>query len=82
MLVVVGDAELDAARDGVLQRSADDRVEVVGETDVVDRDIEGVLRGAQELGERVRGVGGRLAAVGQRADFDLSDALYAFLAAW
>jgi hypothetical protein len=38
-----------------------------------------VLRRGDELGQRVGGVGGRLAAVGQRADFDR---LYSRLAAW
>ena len=56
-----------------------DRREVVGQMEVVDRDVERVLRGADEVSERLRGVGGRLAAVGQRADFDR---LYSRFAAW
>jgi hypothetical protein len=46
---------------------------------VVDRYLERVLRGAEVVGELLRGVGGRLAAVGQRADFDR---LYSRFAAW
>jgi hypothetical protein len=61
------------------ERAADDGDEVVRELQVVDGDVEGALRGAEELGERVRGIGGRLAAVGQRADFDR---LYSRFAAW
>jgi hypothetical protein len=64
---------------GVAQRAADDRGEIVRQMQVVDRDVERVLRSADEFGERVRGVGGRLAAVGQRADFDR---LYSRFAAW
>ena len=53
------------------------------EVDVVDRDLERLLRGGEELGERVGGLLGRLAAVGQRADFDAShSALCALFAAW
>jgi hypothetical protein len=61
------------------QRAADDRHEVVRQMQVVDRDVEGVLRRADERGKRLRGLGGRLAAVGQRADFDR---LYSRFAAW
>ena len=54
-----------------------------GQVDVVDRDLERLLRGGEELGERVGGLLGRLAAVRQRADFDAShSALCAFFAAW
>ena len=47
-------------------------VEVRRQLEVVDRDLECLLRGAAELGERVGGLLGRLAAVRQRADFDAS----------
>jgi hypothetical protein len=53
--------------------------EVVGQVQVIDGDVEGVLRRADEVGKEVRDVGGRLAAVGQCADFDR---LYSRLAAW
>ena len=79
MVDVVGEAHRDAALVGGAQRSADDRGEIVGQVQVVDRDVEAVLRRADEGGERVRGVDGRVAAVGQRADFDR---LYSRFAAW
>jgi hypothetical protein len=79
MVDVVRKPDRDAARVRTAQRAADDRNEVVGEVEVVDRDVEGALRGADESGERLRGVGGRLAAVDQRADFDR---LYSRFAAW
>jgi hypothetical protein len=79
MVDVEREPDCDAARVRVAQRAADDRGEIVRQMQVVDRDVERVLRGADEFGERVRGVGGRLAAVGQRADFDR---LYSRFAAW
>ena len=58
-------------------------VELRRQLEVVDRDLERLLRGAEELGERVGGLLGRLAAVRQRADFDAChSALCAFFAAW
>jgi hypothetical protein len=65
---VVGEADVDAARRGAGECVADDRADGVGEVDVVDRDLERVLRTSDEVGERVRGVLGRLAAVGECAD--------------
>ena len=82
MVDVVCEADGDAALVCGPKRPADDRVEVVEEVEVVDRDVERVLRRGEEPGERVRGVGGRLAAVGQRPDFDRSWALYSRFAAW
>jgi hypothetical protein len=79
MVDVVRQPDRDAAFVRVAQRAADRRREVVGQVQVVDRDVERVLRGAEEVSERLRGVGGRLAAVGQRADFDR---LYSRFAAW
>jgi hypothetical protein len=79
---VVREPDGDAAIVRGSERAADDRVEIVGEMEVVDRDVERVLRRGEEPGERVRGVGGRLAAVGQRPDFDRSLALYSRFAAW
>jgi hypothetical protein len=79
MVDVVREPECDAASGCGAQRADDDRHEVVREIEVVDRDVERVLRRGDELGQRVRGVGGRLAAVDQRADFDR---LYSRLAAW
>jgi hypothetical protein len=65
---VVGEADGDPARCRTGQRVADDRADGVGKIDVVDRDLERVLRLRDEVGERVRGVLGGLAAVGERAD--------------
>ena len=79
MVDVVGQSDRDPAGVRIAQSSADDRKEIVGQVEVVDRDVERVLRGADEVSERLRGVGGRLAAVGQRADFDR---LYSRFAAW
>ena len=79
MVDVVREAHCDAAIVRGAQCTADRRREVVGQVEVVDRDVERVLRSADEVGERLRGLGGRLAAVGQRADFDR---LYSRFAAW
>ena len=79
MVDVVREPQCDAARLRGPQRAADDRGEVVRKIEVVDRDVERALRGGEEGCERVRGFDGRLAAVGQRADFDR---LYSRLAAW
>jgi hypothetical protein len=78
---VVGEPYTDAALVRVGERSFDDRRQLRRQVDVVDRDLERVLRDVEEVGERVRDVGGGLAAVRQRADFDLSSALCARLAA-
>jgi hypothetical protein len=82
MVDVVREPQGDAALLRVPKRSADDGDEVVRQVQVVDRDVERARRRSEEACERVRGVGGRLAAVGQRADFDLSLALYSRFAAW
>jgi hypothetical protein len=79
MVDVVREPHGDAARGGVADGAADDGRQVVGQVEVVDRDVEAALRRADEVGERVCDVGGLLAAVDQRADFDL---LYSRLAAW
>jgi hypothetical protein len=82
MVDVVDEPHRDAAGVRVAQRAPDDRDEIVGKVEVVDRDVERMLRRGEEAGERVRGVDGRLAAVDQRPDFDLSLALYSRFAAW
>lgn len=79
MVDVVREPDGDAARMRVAEDAADGGPEVAGQVEVVDRDVEGVLRRADECGERLGGLGGRLAAVGQRADFDR---LYSRFAAW
>jgi hypothetical protein len=79
MVDVVREPQGDTARVCSPQCSSDDGDEVFGQVQVVDRDVQRTLRRSEEVGERVRSVGGRLAAVGQRADFDR---LYSRLAAW
>jgi negative regulator of sigma E activity len=76
---VVCEPHRNAASVRIAHRAADDMGEVVGQVQVIDGDVEGVLRRADEVGKEVRDVGGRLAAVGQCADFDR---LYSRLAAW
>ena len=80
---VVRQADGDAALGGGGEGTADDLVELRREVEVVDRDLERLLRVGTELSERVGGLLGRLAAVDQRPDFDAShSALCAFFAAW
>jgi hypothetical protein len=68
MLEVVGQPDVHAARGGGFQCVADDRGQRIGQPDVVDRDLEGVLRGRDEVGERVCGLFRRLTAVGESPD--------------
>ena len=83
MVDVVREPHCDAALLGSLELAGDDRLEIGRKVEVVDRDLERVLRGRDEGGERVGCLLGGLPAVGQRADFDAShSALCAFFAAW
>jgi hypothetical protein len=72
----------------VLDRSRDEALGLVGEAEVVDRDVEAALRGRDEAGECLRDLDRRLAAVGERPELDQPDccafmrALYARLASW
>jgi hypothetical protein len=84
---VVREADGDAALGRAGERSLDDLREVVGEVEVVDRDLERVLRGRDEVGEGVGRLLGRLGAVGERPDVDQNAfarcaALCARFAAW
>jgi hypothetical protein len=79
MVDVVREANGDAAGGRRAERAADDLVQVGRQVEVVDGDVERRLRRAEECGQRVRSLVGRLAAVGQRADFDR---LYSRFAAW
>jgi len=81
MVDVVDEPDGDAAPRGRAESAADDPRQVLGKVVVVDRDVQRALRRADEGGERVGGVDGLLAAVGQRADVDRSLALYARFAA-
>ena len=87
MVDVVGEPDLDPARGGVDEGALDDRCERVRQPEVVDRDLERLLGGRDEAGERVGDVLRRLAAVGERPDLYLAafarcSALYARFAAW
>jgi hypothetical protein len=68
MVEVVGEADVDAPRGGGGERINDDRRERVRQPDVVDRDLERALRRRDEVGERVRGLFRRLAAIGERPE--------------
>jgi hypothetical protein len=84
---VVRETDRDAACSGLRECVADDLRERVGQPDVVDRDLERVLRLRDPVREQVRDLVRRLAAVGQRrelyrAAFARSSALCARFAAW
>jgi hypothetical protein len=72
----------------VLERARDEAFRLVGEAEVVDRDVEAALRARDERGEGPRDLDRRLAAVGERPELDQLDccafmrALYARLASW
>jgi hypothetical protein len=68
MVEVVGQPDVDAARGGASQGIADDRCERIRQPNVVNRDLERVLRRRDEVGECVRGLFRRLTAVGERPD--------------
>jgi hypothetical protein len=68
VIEVVGEPDLDAAGRGTGERVADGRRQRVGEPQVVDRDIERVLRRGDESRELSGDVLRRLAAVGERRD--------------
>jgi len=86
---VVDEADRDAARDGRGERALDDLREIVGKMEVVDRDLERLVRAAEELGELARRALRRLCAVAERREVDQLDAfaarsfaLYSRFAAW
>ena len=73
MLRVVGvvrEPDGDAALCGGDERAGDDRPQLVPEVEVVDRDLERVLRAGEKVGERAGGALCRLRAVGQRLELD------------
>jgi len=55
MVDVVREADRDAALRGGGERALDDRLQVVRQVEVVDRDLERALRAGEEVGESVRG---------------------------
>jgi hypothetical protein len=84
-----------ASSGSVLERAGDEPLGLVGEAEVVDRDVERALRGRDEAGERLRDLDRRLAAVGERPELDqpaseldqpaccaFMRALYARFASW
>jgi hypothetical protein len=88
VVLVEGEPDGHASPGRVLDRSRDEALGLVGEAEVVDRDVEAALRGRDEAGERLRDLDRRLAAVGERPELDQPDccafmrALYARLASW
>jgi hypothetical protein len=84
---VVREPNRDTALGGVDERALDDQRELVGEMEVVDGDLERVLRARDERGQRLGRLLGRLASVDERPQLDQdvcprSFALYARFAAW
>ncbi len=65
MVEVVGEPDVDPSLGRAFQRIDDDRLEWIGQPDVVDRDLERPLRRGDEVGKRVCGLFRRLAAVGE-----------------
>jgi len=70
VVLVEREPDGDAASGSVLQRAGDQPLRLVGEPEVVDGDVEGPLRGGEEVGERVRDLDRRLTAVGERPELD------------
>jgi hypothetical protein len=84
---VVREPDRDAALRRGDERALDDLPQVVREVEVVDRDLERLLRVADEVRERVRRPLSRLRSVGERVDVDQDafariSALCARFAAW
>jgi hypothetical protein len=88
VVLVEGEPDGHAAPGRVLERARDEALGLVGEAEVVDRDVEPALRGRDERGERLRDLDRRLAAVGERPELDqpaccaFMRALYARFASW
>jgi hypothetical protein len=88
MVLVEGKPDGHALAGRVLERARDQPLGLVGEAEVVDRDVEAALRRGDEAGERLRDLDRRLAAVGERPELDQPDccafmrALYARFASW
>jgi hypothetical protein len=70
VVLVEREPDCDAAPGGVLDRSGDQPLRLVGEPEVVDRDVEGSLRGGEEVGQRVRDLDRRLTTFGERPELD------------
>jgi hypothetical protein len=68
VVLVEGEPNRDALLRRALDRSRDEALGLVCEPEVVDRDLERPLRGGDEVGQRVRDLDRRLAAVGERPE--------------
>jgi hypothetical protein len=88
MVQVEGEPNRDSAPGGVLECPGDETFGLIGEAEVVDRDVERALPGGDEVREGLGDLDRRLAAVGECPDLDQPDccafmrALYARLASW
>jgi hypothetical protein len=82
LVEVVREANVHAARGRAGQCIDEDRADRIGQADVVDRDLERVLRLRDPIGEGVRDLVGGLPTVDERAELDQgADALAARIAA-
>ena len=88
VVLVEGEPDGDASSGRVLERPGDQPLGLVGEAEVVDRDVEAALGRRDKAGERLRDLERRLAAVGERPELDqpaccaFMRALYARFASW
>ena len=86
MVDVVREPDRDAALRRADESVSDGVADGTGEPEVVERDVERLLRAVEEADDGASDFVGRLAAVGERADLDQvfarCEALYARLAAW
>ena len=73
MVQVEGEADGDSPAGRVLERPGDESLGLVGEAEVVDGDVERMLRGGDEVPEGLRDLDRRLAAVSECPDLDQSD---------
>ena len=80
LLEVVGEPHSDAARGCLGERIEENRPGGFREPDVVDRDVEAVLRRGKPVGEYLDDLRGGLAAVGESPELD-QEALAARIAA-
>jgi hypothetical protein len=88
VVLVEGEPDGHASSGRVLDCARDQPLGLVGEPEVVDRDVEAALGGLDERGECARDLDRRLAAVGERPELDqpaccaFIRALYARFASW
>jgi hypothetical protein len=74
LIEVVEESHADAALGRRAQRAEDDRLGVVVQVDIVDRDVERPLRALDERREETRDLDRRLAAVAERSKLDQAEA--------